>query len=603
MGPLEESELEILDLTVSSQNAPDEIPTGAAAEAATEESARWPLEYNIPPWTRAKWFSHKLYRGPFGQTVRILYSDNIDQSEKIARQFLHETILGFDMEWQSQANRRRRLQDQVSLIQIACEDKIALFHLGLHRGKDADALIAPSLRAIIEDADIIKTGVAILSADFSRLKKYFRLQPRGGLDVNRLHCLIADFNKDSERANTRPTGLATLVEQHLGYRLFKGRVRTSQWAHPLSEDQKDYAASDAYSGYMLYHALNHKRTKLQPIPPHPQPSHTPQESNDRKKKTKVKLGKVNGASNPLLYETLLQWRHSMLEEGISVKDVLSHRGLKRIARLCPSNMEELKTVGGIGTRRLKLHAQTVLDIVIAFLKEHSTEALSPERGNIDADTNNELLATKKTNSDALDRESSQVTHASSSAYGSPLQRTEQRQTGNSFSLEAVHINSQEEVDLERVDSDFFSSELDFGDQSTEPMNAATQLSSRRTNQDRAAPSPVPSSGLKRKRHSDPVEDEAAIGAKRKTSTFLRSQLSAFRARVITMLPKARRGSTVSDETLDLIVARNPRTREELYQIRGAEDFGALCARCGYDLFDKIITFSRWKKIATIESRR
>lgn len=62
---------------------------------------------------------------------------------------------------------------------------------------------------------------------------------------------------------------AKQVEEHLGLPLGKGRVRTSDWSKPLDEEQKTYAADDAYAGFMLYHCMNAMRVGMDPVPPLP----------------------------------------------------------------------------------------------------------------------------------------------------------------------------------------------------------------------------------------------------------------------------------------------------------------------------------------------
>jgi ribonuclease D len=201
--------------------------------------------------------------------VEILYSKTKAESEAIAQKFLGEPIIGFDMEWPWDSHKRNRLQEKVGLIQVACEHKIALFHIGLHPGKTTDDIIAPSLRAIIESPWIVKTGVAVLKADMSRLVKYFDLKPRGAFELSHLHNLITFGGWKPEALTTRFVKLATLVEKHLGLPLSKGAVRTSNWSKPLNQLQMDYAAADAYAGFMLYHRMNSKRAAMRPVPPLP----------------------------------------------------------------------------------------------------------------------------------------------------------------------------------------------------------------------------------------------------------------------------------------------------------------------------------------------
>lgn len=261
-----------------------------AASQSKDETARWPLSFKIPPGSqhqsqqglaafgitstneklKKRWWSHLLYRGPNDERVKIHYSKTKADSEDLARQFLREKVVGFDMEWPwNDWKQPDKLQNKIGLIQVATEDKVALFHIGLHTGKTTDDIIAPSLRELIESPSIGKIGVGILNADFSRLRKYFKLQPKGAVELSHLHRLVTFGERKPELVSTKMTSLAHQVEQHLGHPLYKGDVRTSNWSKPLSQEQIKYAAGDAYAGIMLYHCLNYKRLQMDPVPPMP----------------------------------------------------------------------------------------------------------------------------------------------------------------------------------------------------------------------------------------------------------------------------------------------------------------------------------------------
>ncbi|KAI1132784.1 hypothetical protein F5Y10DRAFT_230768 [Nemania abortiva] len=173
------------------------------------------------------------------------------------------------MEWPWDADKRSKLKDKVALIQLASERKVGLFHISLHEGDTVDDLIAPSLKAIIESSKIIKAGVAIMKADFSRLKTYFNLEPKGAFELSHLYNLVAYGPTNPRRVTTRLHSLSGQVEQHLGLPLWKGDVRTSDWSRPLTFSQTHYAANDVYAGYMLFHCMNAKRLAMDPVPPFP----------------------------------------------------------------------------------------------------------------------------------------------------------------------------------------------------------------------------------------------------------------------------------------------------------------------------------------------
>ncbi|KAI0810375.1 hypothetical protein GGR55DRAFT_136656 [Xylaria sp. FL0064] len=237
------------------------------------DQSQWPMAFALrPPQSdmapRRRWH-HYYYRGPNGQSVQVLYSKTKSESENIARQFKHEPVLGFDMEWPWDADKRSRLQDKVALIQLASERKVALFHIALHEGETADDLIAPTLREIIESSKIIKAGVAIMGADFKRLRAHFNLEPKGAFELSHLHNLVTYGASTPQRATTKLCSLSMQVEQHLGLPLWKGNVRTSDWSWPLNASQTEYAATDAYASFMLFHCMNAKRLAMDPVPPFP----------------------------------------------------------------------------------------------------------------------------------------------------------------------------------------------------------------------------------------------------------------------------------------------------------------------------------------------
>ncbi|KAI6081829.1 ribonuclease H-like domain-containing protein [Hypoxylon rubiginosum] len=251
-----------------------------------KDKIQWPLTYSLkPPKTGdppRQYWHYSYYRGPRNSPAQILYSDSLSRSESLARIFLNEPVLGFDMEWKY-PGKSTRLQEKVSLIQIACERRIALFHVALHEGQTTDEIIAPSLRRIIESPSIIKTGVHIVGADFKRLKKYLHLQPKGAFELSHLHHLVC-----GEPHKTQLCALAKQVEYHLGLPLDKGKVRKSDWSLPLSEGQRIYAADDSYVGFMLFHCMNAKRLKMDPVPPLPQLADSPKISSIELESTAAK---------------------------------------------------------------------------------------------------------------------------------------------------------------------------------------------------------------------------------------------------------------------------------------------------------------------------
>ncbi|KAF2854646.1 hypothetical protein T440DRAFT_387194 [Plenodomus tracheiphilus IPT5] len=261
-----------------------ENPTEDAEQDAPEEPE--PLSFQIPedklsaamsaaPKTRASYWSTKLYQGPEGEALNIHYCKSKEVAEKVAKKFLTEKVVGFDIEWKP-FGMVSSIKHNASLIQLACEDRIALFHISLFQGTTVQDLMPPSLKAVLESPDIYKVGVAI-KGDFKRLNKYLGIEAQGVFELSRLHNLVQWYEVDPAQVNNRLVGLAAQVHQHLQLPLYKGEpldddpgttssVRESDWSLPLDLSQIHYAAADAYAGFRLYDALERKRAQLKPRP-------------------------------------------------------------------------------------------------------------------------------------------------------------------------------------------------------------------------------------------------------------------------------------------------------------------------------------------------
>ncbi|KAF2091066.1 ribonuclease H-like protein, partial [Saccharata proteae CBS 121410] len=216
------------------------------------------------------YWSHKQFKGPEGQDVTVEYCKTLEQSEAAAKKFLNEKVLGFDMEWSSYPSANIKLN--ISVVQLACADRIAVFHIAQHSGTTVDRVLAPSLRKIIESPEYIKTGVNILGADGARLEHWFRLKPQGLFELSHLWRLIRSERaavNGEEESSRKLRAMAAQVSDQLGSPLLKDSVRTSDWTKPLTQKQIDYAAADAYAGFMLFHVMNEKRKLMKPAPPLP----------------------------------------------------------------------------------------------------------------------------------------------------------------------------------------------------------------------------------------------------------------------------------------------------------------------------------------------
>ncbi|KAF2157135.1 ribonuclease H-like protein [Myriangium duriaei CBS 260.36] len=238
------------------------------------------LDYRIPPSvlqaTRSAleagndgFWSYTLFKSSTGIPVRVHYCTNKDAAESVARMFENQTIVGFDMEWEAGAQpNRNTIKDNVSVIQIASESRVAVFHLALFKGEAANDLMPSTLMRILESESIVKAGVNI-AGDFTRLRKCLNIDGRGLFELSHLYKVVRYSGNQPELINKIPASMDEQVQHVFGLPLMKGAIRVSAWSGRLSNDQISYAVTDAYAGFRLYDQLERMRKAMNPIPPLP----------------------------------------------------------------------------------------------------------------------------------------------------------------------------------------------------------------------------------------------------------------------------------------------------------------------------------------------
>lgn len=247
------------------------------SEMASEAERETELTYQIPakdyqtavmasPSTNAAFWSHRLYKSEKANHPAVLYCTSFETAEKQARLFLDEPVLGFDLEWEPWS--LPTIKQNVSLIQIASEDKIGLFQLACFSGDTAEKLLPPTLRTILESPRIIKAGVNI-AGDATRLRQWLNVSMQGSFELSHLYKVVKFSANEASKVNFKPVSLAAQVQDILSLPLKKDANRVSAWSMKLSAQQTDYAASDAYAGFRLYHALEKQRKRMKPMPPRP----------------------------------------------------------------------------------------------------------------------------------------------------------------------------------------------------------------------------------------------------------------------------------------------------------------------------------------------
>jgi hypothetical protein len=228
----------------------------AAQECVAEEEIEppyAPLDFRIPDnlfraaklaesGTPESYWSYNLYRGP-GPTgdpdarVKVHYCKSAHTTERVLQQyFMNEKLIGFDLEWAPDASKFQSVRRNVSLVQIASESRIALFHIALYPKNDT--LVAPSLKKIMEDPEVTKAGVCI-KGDCTRLRKFMGIDSRSVFELSHLYKLVKySATKEFAAINRKTVNLAAQVKEYLRLPLFKGQdVRSSDWSQQLGMDQ------------------------------------------------------------------------------------------------------------------------------------------------------------------------------------------------------------------------------------------------------------------------------------------------------------------------------------------------------------------------------
>ncbi|KAL4751433.1 hypothetical protein BDW72DRAFT_203130 [Aspergillus terricola var. indicus] len=174
------------------------------------------------------------------------------------------------MEWQAAATTYSSIQENISTIQLASRNRIAIIHIARFMPNlNLDDLVPPKLKSILENPGITKTGVNI-RADCTRLRKYLGIKARGTFELSHLYKLIKYCHTSPQLINKSRVRLADQVKEHLGLPLAKGiSVRCSNWQKPITAQQAHYAAADAYASYQLFVIMDAKRRALDPVPPLP----------------------------------------------------------------------------------------------------------------------------------------------------------------------------------------------------------------------------------------------------------------------------------------------------------------------------------------------
>ncbi|NXK88927.1 WRN helicase, partial [Formicarius rufipectus] len=170
-------------------------------------------------------------------------------SEDIRQSLADGAAVGFDVEWPPLYMKGRTAK--IAVIQLCVtEDKCYLFHISSMAG------FPKGLKRLLEDETIKKVGVGI-EGDQWKLMSDFEVKLKSFVE-------LADVA--NEKLKCKETwSLNGLVKHLFGKQLLKDKsVRCSNWEKfPLSEEQKLYAATDAYAGYIVHEKLKNMTARDQ----------------------------------------------------------------------------------------------------------------------------------------------------------------------------------------------------------------------------------------------------------------------------------------------------------------------------------------------------
>uniref|UniRef100_A0A8B9FE58 DNA 3'-5' helicase n=1 Tax=Amazona collaria TaxID=241587 RepID=A0A8B9FE58_9PSIT len=160
----------------------------------------------------------------------------------------HGAAVGFDIEWPPSYTKGKIAK--IAVIQICVsEEKCYLFHISSMSG------FPKGLKRLLEDETIKKVGVGV-EGDQWKLMSDFEIKLKSFVE-------LADVANEKLRCK-EVWSLNGLVKHLFGKQLLKDKsVRCSNWKEfPLNEEQKLYAATDAYVRTRRDHCSTHVKSSL-----------------------------------------------------------------------------------------------------------------------------------------------------------------------------------------------------------------------------------------------------------------------------------------------------------------------------------------------------
>ena len=176
---------------------------------------------------------HELSLARFEGKIHVI--DRYTVAEHVADRLRSFPQFGFDTETRPSFTKGK--VNRVALLQLSTATDAYLFRL-------CKMDMPPNLLALLTDPNILKIGAAIKN-DLDVLKRLVKLKPFGFID---LQDMMHQFDIKSN-------GLAKMAGIVLGVRISKSQ-QLSNWENlTLTPAQQRYAATDAWTCYMIYEKL------------------------------------------------------------------------------------------------------------------------------------------------------------------------------------------------------------------------------------------------------------------------------------------------------------------------------------------------------------
>lgn len=166
---------------------------------------------------------------------RIVVVLNASEAERAVRYLLDQPILGVDTE--TRPSFKRGHQYSLSLLQVSTHDTCFLFRLN-YTG------ITPAIKELLEDTRVPKIGLS-WHDDLHGLQRLCSFKPG----------LFIDLQDHVKEIGIEDLSLQKLFANLFGQKVSKHERLTNWEADVLKEQQKRYAATDAWACIVLYEEL------------------------------------------------------------------------------------------------------------------------------------------------------------------------------------------------------------------------------------------------------------------------------------------------------------------------------------------------------------